>query len=91
MGFWHEGAHVYANVFTGVSAAEKTEIVDRHNYHRSNVNPTARDMLKMVYHNNSNSSSLCLFRAIWLAGEKVLHFDKFHDQESRNYVPSAGS
>ena len=30
-------------------------------------------------------------RAIWLAGEKVLHFDKFHAQESRSYFPSAGS
>ena len=41
--------------------------------------------------NNSNSSSLCLFHAIWLAGEKVLQFDKFYEQESRNYFPSAGS
>ena len=29
--------------------------------------------------------------AIWLAGEKGLHFDKFLEQESRNYFPSAGS
>ena len=40
---------------------------------------------------NSNSSSLCLFRVIWLAGEEVLHFDKFHEQESWNYFPSATS
>ena len=40
---------------------------------------------------NSNTSSLFLFRAIWLAEEKVLHVDKFHEQESRNYFPSAGS
>ena len=32
----------------GVSAAEIIEIVDRHNLHRSNVAPTATDMLKMV-------------------------------------------
>ena len=36
-----------------------------------------------------NSSSLCLFCAIWLAGEIVLHFNKFQEQESRNYFPSA--
>ena len=40
--------------------------------------------------NNSNLS-LCLFHAIWLAGEKVLHFDKFHEQESGNCFPYAGS
>ena len=40
--------------------------------------------------NNSNLSLLCLFRTIWLAGEKVLHFDKFHEQESQNSFPSAG-
>ena len=45
----------------------------------------------ILYTNNSNSSSLCLFRAISLAGEKDLHFDKFHEQESWNYFPSAGS
>ena len=38
-----------------------------------------------------NSSSLYLFQTIWLAAEKVLHFDKFNEQESRNYFPSAGS
>ena len=31
-----------------MSAAEIIEIVDRHNFHRSNVAPTATDMLKMV-------------------------------------------
>ena len=40
---------------------------------------------------NSNSSMLCLFWASWLAGEKVLHSDKFHEQESWNYFPSASS
>ena len=40
---------------------------------------------------NSNSSSWCIFRAIWLAGEKVLYFAKFHEQESSNYFPSANS
>ena len=34
----------------------------------------------------SNSSSLCLFCIIWLVEDKVLHFDKFHEQESRNYL-----
>ena len=33
---------------------------------------------------NSNSSRL--FRATWLAGEKVLHFDKIHKQESRKVL-----
>ena len=37
---------------------------------------------KMLSSYNFNSSSLCLFHAIWLAGENVLHFDKFHEQES---------
>ena len=32
-----------------------------------------------------------MFLAIWLAGEKVLHFDKFHEHDSQNYFPSAGS
>ena len=29
-----------------------------------------------------------LFRAIWLAVETVLHFDKYHEHETRNYFPS---
>ena len=41
--------------------------------------------------NNSNSSSLCLFHAIWLDGERVLHVDKFQEQESWNSFPSASS
>ena len=40
---------------------------------------------------NSNSSSLCIFRAIWLAGEKILHFDKVHEHESWNYFSSTDS
>ena len=49
-----------------------------------------KDKSSQIQYNNSNTS-LFLFCAIWLAGEKVLHFDKFHEQESRNYFPSAGS
>ena len=47
--------------------------------------------IKSLKSYNSNSSSLCWFRAIWLAGEKGLSFDKFHEPESRNYFPSTGS
>ena len=39
---------------------------------------------------NSNSLSLCLFRANRSAGEEVLHLDKFHEHEFRNYFPSTG-
>ena len=41
--------------------------------------------------NNSNSSSLCLFTQFDWLKKKVLHFDKFHEQESRNLFPSASS
>ena len=44
----------------------------------------ARDHLLSQYNSNS---SLCLFHAIWLAGEYVLHLDKFDEQESRNHFP----
>ena len=35
---------------------------------------------------NSNLPLLCLFWAIWLAVEKVLHVDKFHEHESQTIV-----
>ena len=41
----------------------------------------------LVY--NSNFSYIVLFA--WLAGEKVLRIDKFNEQDSRNYFPSADS
>ena len=45
---------------------------------------------RVILSYNSNSSSLCLFRAIWLAVEKILHFNKFHEQESRTiFLPPA--
>ena len=50
--------------------------------------PSMTSVCKM---NNSNSSLLCFIRAIWLAAERVLHFDKCHEQDSRNYFPSTGS
>ena len=46
-----------------MSAAEIIEIVDRHNFHRSNVAPTATDMLKMVS-GDSITLKVCLFDLI---------------------------
>ena len=55
------------------------------------VFPGLREIDRLIFDDISNSLLLCLFLAIWLAGEKVLHFDKVHEQESRNYFPSADS
>ena len=49
-----------------------------------------KNMRAEILCNNSNSSSF-QFIAIWLAGENVLHFVKFHEQESRNYFPATRS
>ena len=38
----------YFLIFVGVTEIDKIEIVDRHNYHRANVDPPAANMLKMV-------------------------------------------
>ena len=87
----------------GVKKVYVSEISERGNFRKSPgltkeafeekrkiVNRRLRRKLQ-IYWYNSNFSWLYKFRANWLVEGKVLHFNKFREQETWNYFHSAGS